>query len=130
MLFYVNKILLSAEKIEENAADITATMLDFSNTGRLTNPTGNSIMDQLQMEYSGNQEQHRKQKALTDLSKLDQRTVMLFRAANGSETMINETINTASGHRDKKVMEIKRGLITLKVIHNPDEIFLPTQVSY
>ena len=66
MLFYVNKILLSAEKIEENAADITATMLDFSNAGRLTNPTGNSIMDQLQMEYSGNLEQHRKQKALTD----------------------------------------------------------------
>ena len=82
------------------------------------------------MEYSGNQEQHRKQKALTDISKLDQRTVMLFRAANGSATMINETINTASGHRDKKVMEIKRGLIALKVVHNPDEIFLPTQVSY
>ena len=130
LLAYASKMLVSADKGYANAAqltDLAVEMMSLRSTVSLGQPTGSSILDQMQIEYSANQEQHKKQKKLTDLSKVDH-TVILFKALNGSPTLIDERINTAN--IDFKIIDLVRGIIILKVVHEPGNLNLPTQTPY
>jgi hypothetical protein len=118
LMFYANKMFVGIEKTQANAEqliDLAEEMMNVRSMAHIDNPTGNSLLDELGIEYSVNLQQHEKQLKLTEISKVPH-TIMLFNAMNNSETLIDETIDTAN---EEKAIELTRGKIHLRVKHAP-----------
>jgi hypothetical protein len=119
-------------KGRDNAPELTELgfeMMDMgSSVQQVQNPTGSNTLDGLQMEYSGNLEQHKKQQKLFDLSKQGG-SVLLFDAVNGSPVLIDNF----SDVRNKEIeinMDLARGTIHTKVVHNPKTLTPPRMIRY
>jgi len=117
-LAYANKMFLSIGKIGDNLSGLTDLADEMTNTASsqpTIDPTGYAKLDKMQGDFKVNGKQHDIQKQLTDLSKVEH-TVLLFDAQNGSQFLINGTLNTANS---EKVLDMKKGLIKLKVVLEP-----------
>lgn len=115
-----NKMLLGIKKIEMNTdqiIDITREMFSVGELPHVDKPTGNPILDEFQVVYNLNLQQHELQKKLSQTTQVD-RTVILFNALNMSPTLIDEPAIT--NHKEIELkLELVKGKIHVKVIHDP-----------
>ncbi|MGZ8558088.1 MAG: hypothetical protein ACXWWC_07145, partial [Chitinophagaceae bacterium] len=128
LLEYVNKILISIEKGENNTDQIVDLAYEMMGTrsrfeAERPQPTGNSLLDEAQIEYSVNLQQHEMQKKLTGASKVP-RTVIEFDAQNNSSVLIDQTTDAAN---EELLINLTKGKIQLKVVHNPIGGLPPSQ---
>ena len=120
LLACANKLLIPAEKVRDNSSEIVTMadeMLNFRSSIGPPTPTGNSILDQMQIEYSANLQQHKKQKELADIDHVNH-SFILFDAVNYSDLLIDK--NQPVSYEQPEIREyMTRGSIKLKVKHNP-----------
>lgn len=120
LLLCANKLLIPAETAKQRHAEMASIgdeMLDFNSGIRLDNPTGNSVMDELKIEYSSNLRQHNMQKKLADAIHTNQ-SYILFDAVNNSDLLIEK--NQPVEYDQLEIKEkMKRGNIILRVKHTP-----------
>ncbi len=120
MLGYANKMLVSMEKTKENKDQLNEMpneMISISgrSSTHLAEPTGNSLLDEVQMEYSVNLQQHKIQQRLSEKSKVPT-TVVIFDAHNQSDVLIDQPTDIVN---DELEQHLVRGKLTLKVKHTP-----------
>jgi hypothetical protein len=131
ILEYANKMIFGIMKGRDHAPELTELgfeMMDMGSRVQAQHPTGSSSLDGLQMEYSGNLEQHKKQQKLFDLSKLGG-AVLLFDAVNGSPVLIDNFSDVRNKEIEIK-MDLVRGTIHTKVVHNPKTLTPPRMIRY
>ena len=119
MLGFANKMLVSAADTKANMepiADIMDKMVEMaSGKGKIDRPTGYAKLDKMQVDFKMNGQQHDLQQNVTETSKFAN-TVMLFDAQNGSQFLINATLNAANSELG---LNIKKGIMKLKVVNEP-----------
>lgn len=131
LLGYASKMFVSVGKVQNNADQLVDQAYEMMSIrsrfeAERPQPTGNSLLDQIQIEYSMNQQQHEMQRKLTESSKVP-KTVILFDAQNNSNVLIDKTTDTAN---KEYVIDLTKGLIRLKVVHSPNAMTLPSQTQY
>jgi len=118
LLGYVNKMLVSVKRTKDNTDEVTNIadqMINLASHNISVTPTGYALLDKMQAEFNGNEMQHQLQKRVTETSKVDN-TIVLFNAQSGTAYLINSNTNTAN---EEYSIDVKKGLITLKVVHEP-----------
>jgi hypothetical protein len=118
LLQYANKMFVSIDKGENNMdqnIDLMGEMMSTGANAHIEAPTGNTLLDQLQVEYLVNLQQHEMQKRLTESSKVP-KTVILFDAVNNSAVLVDSNTDTAN---KEKNIDLTKGQIRLKVVHAP-----------
>jgi ribosomal protein S18 len=130
ILEYANKMIIGIMKGRDNAPEFTelaAEMMDLSSEVH-TDPTGSSLLDQIQIEYSANLQRHKKQEKLWTISKIGG-AVILFDATNGSSILIDKPADVRNKEIEIK-FELVRGTINTKVEHKPVTLVPPRLQQY
>jgi hypothetical protein len=131
ILQYANSMLVEIVKTKDNNSDLTSLgfeMIAVPANAHAENPTGNAILDQIQIEYSVNLQQHELQKKLGSLSKFDQ-SAILFDAVNKSPILIDKPADLRNS-QVAGAMKLTRANVNIKVVHAPLQQFPSSQIPY
>jgi hypothetical protein len=117
LLGYLSHVFISASKAEaaqDGWMNLANEMVKkFSSVTNFS--AGNTALEQLKTKYLRMQQKLDFEKTISDASLLP-KTIIFFNAFNQSTVLIDNETNTA--HKDKEV-EVTKGLIKLKVVHEP-----------
>ena len=130
ILQFGNQMLIGIVKTKDNTddlLDLAFDMMGVPGSARVEKPTGSALLDQLQIEYSVNLQQHEMQKRLSSMSKVDP-SVVLFDAVNKSPILIEKVTDARNTQVGGLVMS--RADVKLKVVHAPKQQFSASQIPY
>ena len=122
LLPFANNIFFDLKKLDANAdqeRDLAGEVMEALSMPKVEQPTGNAKLDKLQSLYNLRKSSDDFKLQVSNLG-MNAKSVFLFKAHNGSSVLIDQYNDTK--HRIDDNMELTKGLIHLRVVHDPDTV--------
>lgn len=117
-LAYANNLFATPSQLLEATDEMKnfgMEMMQVYSSSQIDQPTGNPVLDKMQNNYNLVVKQQQLQSKLSEAAMMP-KTLILFDAKNNDNTLIDAETDTA--HKDQQ-MELTKGIIKVKVVHNP-----------